>query len=139
MVFYAPFFRKKGETMEFFIKGEFKGLNDYTSANRKNKYAGAAIKKRETDYIATILTFKPKVESYPIKIIFTWHIHNRAKDLDNVSFAKKYILDGMVKAKTIQNDNLTKIIAFEDKCIIVKEKTLQGVHIRIIEDYEGEL
>jgi len=125
--------------MEIFIKGELKGLNDYTLANRRNKYAGASIKKRETEYIASIFTFKPKVEKYPIKIIFTWHIHNRAKDLDNVSFAKKYILDGMVKAKIIQSDNLTKIIAFEDQSVIVKEKTQQGVHIRIIEDYKGEL
>jgi hypothetical protein len=122
--------------MEFFIHKEFIGLNDYTEKNRTHKYAGSTAKKRETNDVAMMLMHKPKVEQYPIKIEFIWLINNRAKDLDNVTFAKKYILDGMVKARILKSDNLTKIIAFEDKAIIVKKKHHQGVLVRITENYE---
>lgn len=62
---------------------------------------------------------------------FTWVIKNRGKDLDNVAFAKKYILDGLTKAKVLQNDNLTKIVAFEDIAVITKDEHKQGVYIEI--------
>ena len=122
--------------MHYYIAKSFTGLNDYTDSNRTSKYSGSSVKKRETNDVARMLMCKPKVKEYPIKVMFTWLINNRGKDLDNVSFAKKYILDGMCKAGIIKNDNLTKIIAFEDKVIMVKDKSQQGVLVSITEGYK---
>ena len=35
---------------------------------------------------------------------FRWHVKSR-HDSDNIAFAKKYVLDGMVKAGVLENDN----------------------------------
>ena len=84
-------------------------LNEYTNANRSNRYIGAKIKKNETHYceICCVNQLKP-VLSYPIDISIEWYQNGR-KDPDNVSFGIKFILDGMVKAGIIENDGQKQI------------------------------
>ena len=39
-----------------------------------------------------------------VDMLFKWHVKGR-HDSDNIAFAKKYVLDGMVKAGVLENDN----------------------------------
>ena len=72
------------------------GLNEYTKYNRTNKYAGAEAKKKEQQYI------------------ITWIEENKRRDLDNICFAKKFILDALVEAGVLQDDNRKIVTNFTD-------------------------
>lgn len=92
----------------------FTFLNEYINAERRNRYIAAKIKKDTTNAIYYMLLNKPKIQT-PARLKFTWLIPHKRRDLDNISFAKKFILDSMVKAKIIPNDNLTHLIGFIDE------------------------
>lgn len=115
--------------MKIVIDHQFPTLNEYIEAERSNKFAGANIKSRETGLVKYFCIGKKQI-AYPTKIIFTWHLKNKRKDLDNVAYAKKFILDGLVRAGTLKNDNLNHIIGFEDKVIFDKK---EYVELEIIE------
>lgn len=100
--------------MKIIINHKFASLNEYVNAERSNRFAGANIKSRETK-IAEQECQNYKWLKFPCKMIFTWHLSNKRIDLDNTSFARKFILDGMVKAGVIPDDNLKHIQGFEDK------------------------
>jgi Holliday junction resolvase RusA-like endonuclease len=102
----------------------FTTLNEYIKIERENKFAANSVKCRETDVVKHFCKGK-KWMSYPCKITFTWHVKDKRKDLDNVAFAKKFILDGLVKAGVLKNDNLNHIIAFEDKVIFDKKEYVE--------------
>ena len=50
----------------------------------------------------------------PIKINFTWVEKNKKRDLDNVCFAKKFILDALQKSGKLENDNRRWVTGFTD-------------------------
>ena len=88
-------------------------LNNYINECRKNRYAGANMKKKvEND----IMVFINKLPNYtkPINIHFHWVEENKKRDLDNVCFAKKFILDAMVKAGKLKDDNRNCVTGFID-------------------------
>ena len=88
-------------------------LNQYIFECRKNKYAGANMKKKvEND----IMFFINKLPNYTnsINIHFHWVEENKRRDLDNVCFAKKFILDSMVKAGKLKDDNRNCVTGFID-------------------------
>lgn len=110
--------------MTYYIDHEFTTLNDYINAERRNKYVAAKIKKNETELVYYSMLNKPKAPT-PCCITITWHTKNKRKDADNIAFAKKFILDGMVKAGIIPNDNLTHIVELHDKFVIDKESYVE--------------
>ena len=85
------------------IPYKFCGLNDYTLACRKNKFAGANLKKKTQADISPYLSKLPQIKN-PVKIIFLWQEKDKRRDPDNCSFAQKFILDEMVKLQKIPND-----------------------------------
>lgn len=50
----------------------------------------------------------------PVKIEFTWIEPNKKRDLDNICWAKKFILDAMVNTEIIPNDNCNYVKDFMD-------------------------
>lgn len=110
-----------------YIEYPFTFLNEYIRLERSNKYKGAKIK-RESTYALSLMLKGKKIQT-PCKLKFTWIIANKKRDLDNIAFAKKFILDAMVKAKVIPNDNLTHIIGFVDEFEIGNKI---GVRIEVI-------
>ena len=48
-------------------------------------------------------------------ITFRWLCKNKKKDKDNIAFAKKFILDGLVEAGVIKNDGWDDIEGFQDE------------------------
>ena len=108
---------------KFIIRGRLDGLNEYTNKNRRNPYAGAKMKKdNETIVIYYIKFFKlKKVDKYPIKIKIDWYEKNRKRDIDNITFATKFILDGIVKAEIMQNDSQKYVNEIEHHVYIDKD------------------
>jgi Holliday junction resolvase RusA-like endonuclease len=111
-----------------FIKGKFTSLNDYIKAERSCKYISASIKKRETHQVKVQVLGK-KITT-PCKLRFTWHIKDKRTDPDNIAFAKKYVLDGLVQAKVIPDDTFNHVKGFEDDFVVSKET---GVKIERID------
>lgn len=60
---------------EFIIYGRLDGLNEYTSANRSNRYKGSQMKlKNESIVIEAIKRYQlNKIKKYPIKLKITWY------------------------------------------------------------------
>lgn len=99
--------------MKYIIDMKLPSLNDYTRWCRSNKFMAAKEKKAIEETICAYLDDMPKYEN-PIKIHFTWVEGNKRRDLDNICFAKKFILDAMVKGNKLKDDNRKCVTAFTD-------------------------
>ncbi len=91
----------------FVINGRLPSLNEYTSANRSNKYMGAKLK-RDSEFAvkSSIRRAKlPKVDKYPIALKITWYEPNKRRDIDNIVFATKFIQDALVAEGIIKDDS----------------------------------
>lgn len=101
---------------KFKIDKRLMGLNEYTAYNRANKYIGAKAKKNEQTYI--IWCIKEQLGNIkidkPVIGHFTWIEENKRRDLDNICFAKKFILDALVQAGVLQDDNRKIVTNFTD-------------------------
>lgn len=95
-------------------------LNDYITVCRTNKYKAAKFKENIEDNIAIFISDLPKFEK-PIRIHFHWIEGNKRRDLDNVAYAKKHILDAMVKCGRLKDDNRRCVTAFSDTFEYAKE------------------
>ena len=96
------------------ITGELADLNNYIDAERKNRFIAAKIKKKMTEICLYNVLGAKKIDK-KVHITFTWYCKNQKKDPDNISFAKKFILDGMVEAGVLKNDGWKQIKGFEDR------------------------
>ena len=105
------------------IKRRLPSFNEYINACRKNKYVGAKMKK-DIEYEIWLYIMQQlkgvKIEN-PVKIHFIWIEENGKRDLDNICFAKKFILDALVKAGVLQNDNRKHVSGFTDHFLYDKE------------------
>ena len=91
-------------------------LNEYIKASKVIKGKWNAGNQMKQDVQADIMFYLNKLPRFekPIKIHFHWVEENKKRDLDNVCFAKKFILDAMVKAGKLKNDNRKYVNGFED-------------------------
>lgn len=92
--------------MKLFIDYDFINWNEYIRVERGNKYHANAIKQEEKNIIAYIARQK-YTGSYPVTLTVRPHFKNKRKDLDN--FRLKGLIDGLVAAGVIKNDNLNCI------------------------------
>lgn len=100
---------------EIIFTGEYTDLNTYSTAERLNRYAAAEIKDMETTRAyADCLVSGVKQINKPVFIVFKWYVKDKKKDKDNISFAKKFIIDGMVQAHVLKNDGYKQIVGFMD-------------------------
>lgn len=88
-------------------------LNEYINLCRGNRYASAKYKKDTEAKIIKYLDSVPKYNN-PISIEFIWIEGNKRRDYDNVSFARKFILDALVKAGKLKDDNRKCVVGFTD-------------------------
>ena len=112
--------RRLGEpegTYRLVIPGKLPGLNEYVSANRLMPKAGARMKRNtEVDLVKIIKSKLRGVKiSKPVYITYIWYENNKRRDKDNISFAKKFIQDALVKAGTLEGDGWKHITGFEDR------------------------
>lgn len=115
--------------MNYQIKGKFITLNQHDGANRANKFMGAKIKHEMTDMVAVQLAGKGTITA-PCYVTFHWQYSSRA-DFDNIRFACKYVLDGMVKAGVLPNDNQKWVLGFRGDYFEKVAKGEEGVTVTV--------
>ena len=118
--------------MKITIDYKFKSLNNYINECRTNYHIANKTKQIETKLSAMYFSKIPKITEYPIELIFTWHMKSKVADLDG-RFAKN-VIDGLVKAKKIPDDNVKYInkithIYKEDKKDYLEVEILNGNNI----------
>lgn len=120
--------------MKFVIPGTFTDLNTYSNAERRNRFLASKIKKDETERVAieAQLNKLPAALNQPLMFHFVWHCDNKRKDPDNISFAKKFILDGLQDAGVITNDGWGQIAGFSDTFILDKDNPRVELIISIV-------
>ena len=95
--------------LNFIIEGKIIGLNEYTDACRAHARKGATLKREEQDAISwKILSHRNRsplpASEYPCKVSFHWIEKNGKRDLDNVCFGQKLILDSLVSLGILKDD-----------------------------------
>ena len=117
----------------FTINGRLIGLNEYTKANRTKSYLANKLKREQEELV--IWSAKSckleKVRAYPITLKIRWYEPNEKRDIDNITFAVKFILDGLVKSGYIENDSQRYVKSIEHIVDIDREKP--RVEVEIVE------
>lgn len=94
------------ENINIHIDYEFINWNEYINLERANKFLANKIKQEEKNFI--VINVKERyLGKYPIALTIKPHFSHKKSDLDN--FRMKGLIDGLVAAGVIENDNLTKI------------------------------
>ncbi len=100
----------------FVIDGLFKGMNDWRDAIQRSPHAGndmARAAKRRVESLAR-QQMVPRFDG-PVVVVFDWFEPNLRRDLDNVSgSARKWILDGLVAAGVLPDDNMAHVVGLQD-------------------------
>lgn len=111
------------------IPGELTDLNEYIKAINSNRYKANNIKQENTKLVSLCAIGKPKVEEYPVHIKFKWYSKNKRKDIDNVAFSKKYVLDGLVLRGILLDDGRKYVSSFTDEFYIDEKNPRVEVEI----------
>lgn len=104
------------------IHGRLPGLNEYINANRANRFAGAKMKKDTQAMIWASIAEKAKPMQGKVCLDFRWYEPNTRRDLDNCSYAKKFILDTLVEHHIIETDGWRGVEGFTDKFYVCKDQ-----------------
>ena len=108
--------------------------NDYINVCRYNKYGANKFKRDIQNDISVFLKDLPRFDK-PQRIRFLWIEGNKRRDLDNICFAKKFILDALVELGKLKDDNRKFVAAFSDDFTYGEEHKV----ILTFEDMEDEL
>lgn len=98
----------------FRIEGKLPSANDYIKLCRGNRYGGNKMVSDTEKYIALFIKKIPHIDR-PVILHFKWYEKNRKRDVDNVAFAKKFIIDTLVKTKKLTDDSSKYVIGFTDR------------------------
>ena len=93
--------------MRLFIEYTPPNWNKYIDAERTNKYIANNIKQQEKQIVRLLTRGKKYTGNYPVEVIVRPHYNAYRQDLDN--FRYKGLLDGLVAAGVLKNDNLKHI------------------------------
>ena len=98
----------------FEIKEKLPSLNDYTKANRSNVYMANKLKQDVQYDIKRYIGNAPRFIN-PVRLHFIWIEKDARRDLDNVAFAKKFILDALVNNEILVDDSQRFVQGFTDE------------------------
>jgi Holliday junction resolvase RusA-like endonuclease len=106
-------------------------------AQNKHRYAGAHLKKTETVRcaMAAIAGRVPRYKT-PVKLHFRWIEPNRKRDLDNIRYGAKWILDGLRESGKLTNDGWACVVGMSDEWLI--DKVNPRIEIVITEVVDGK-
>lgn len=106
-------------TYQAVIHGRLPGANEYITASRTNKYIGAKMKKEAQELVKWQIARLPKLRG-KVEIAFRWVEPNARRDLDNVAFGKKFILDALQELGKLENDDRKHVVGFTDTFAVDK-------------------
>jgi len=97
------------QRVKIVIPHRLPSLNEVINSNRSSKYAGARQKKTNQALIEHYVKMQCKEKFDKILVEIDWYEPNKKRDFDNISSAKKFILDALVKCEVIPNDGWENI------------------------------
>jgi len=111
---------------EVFVPGPLPGMNEIIAAAKSGRGKGNAYSRMKKQWGETVWALAksarlPKCEG-PVSVLFCWREKDRRRDIDNVAAAAKFILDGLVKAGVIANDNQQTVFSIEHRFTVDKRK-----------------
>jgi Holliday junction resolvase RusA-like endonuclease len=123
------------KTHRFTVLGRLSGANEAILKARANKYASAGIKRSETKRcaMAALLARIPSIKT-PIRVHFHWVEPNMRRDLDNIRYAAKYILDGLQVMGALPDDGWRWVVSMSDSFALDKFNPRVEV---TLEEYDG--
>lgn len=102
-------------TQELFIPVRLPSLNDFIGAMNRNRFIGNKMKREYTELVSTYAKANRLGHfTEPITLEFQYTEPNNKRDGDNIVFAKKFILDGLVEAGVLTDDNQKWVKGFSD-------------------------
>lgn len=104
----------------FTIPGELPNLNDVINKSKIHWAAYSKLKKEATTLVRYAANKLP-VFKEKIFLDITYYARNKRKDMDNIAFAKKFILDGLVEAGKIKNDGWGEIAGWQESFKVDKK------------------
>jgi hypothetical protein len=116
--------------MKLVLQGRLPSLNDYINSCRRNRYAGANVKKVIEESICLEIKKQIKIKFDTVTLIFAWYEANKKRDKDNIAFAKKFILDALQSAGTLTGDGWNQVVGFSDEFYVDKENPRVEITIK---------
>lgn len=112
-------------------------INEYIAACKIQKGKWNKGNQMKQDNQKQMIPFFKDLKNFDkrVKVDFTWVEKDRKRDLDNVCWAKKFILDALVQAKKIPDDSQKYVGDFADHFKLGKE---YKVIVKIKETKEGK-
>ena len=81
------------------------GMNDIIGAARNSRFGSASMKKKWTRIFEKASRKQLSPIKHPVHLECIWIEGDRRRDLDNVSAAIKFVLDGMIAAGVLVDDS----------------------------------
>lgn len=120
-------------TRTFEVPGRLPGLNEYTRACRSHWAVGAKLKRESTRLVAACArAARVGRFSGPVTVTCRWVERDSRRDLDNVAFGMKFVLDGLVEAGVIGDDDQRHVGG------ISSEFSIDGKNPRVVISITGE-
>ena len=118
----------------FTIHDRLPGMNEYTTQQRRNRYAGNLMKRTAQKAVEwEIRASKLKPIKSPVVILYTFYEPNKRRDKDNIAgFAHKVIQDALVNCGILRDDVWDCVEGYEDRFGIDKKHP----HIDVVLRYE---
>lgn len=112
------------------IEGRLASLNEYVRAERANRYEAARVKRGETARVrdAALAQGAPRFAG-PVTVSTTFYEPDRRRDADNVGFARKFVLDGLVAAGVIPDDSRRYVPQCPDRVLTDRERPRVEVEV----------
>jgi len=116
--------------LHFTIQGELPSMNEIVKAAKSHYGNYSKMKKKWTGYVALCCGKLPAIPKDAFFSI-TYYCSSKRKDKDNISAAKKFIFDGLVTAKKMDNDGWAEIDGWEETFSIDKKNPRIEVSITV--------
>ena len=122
--------------MKFEIPGRLPGLNEIIAAAKSHFGAYAKMKHEHTTAIAWLAKKLPTYKR--VELVITWYEPDQRRDPDNIMAGQKFILDGLVAAKVIPNDNQKHIVSIVHRFRVDKQNPRVEVEITEASEHTRE-
>ena len=119
--------------IRYYFPIKLPSLNEYTKACRTNAYAGAKMKAEAEEQLIWMIRQQGVHKAEGRNTVqFEWHEANRKRDLDNIAFGKKFILDALVTAGVLEGDGQKYVGSFTEWAIVDGK---YGVDVTLYEEF----
>jgi Holliday junction resolvase RusA-like endonuclease len=95
--------------LKLVIQGSLPGTNEILAASNNNRHVYNEMKRTNTTLIALMARSQKIPELPKSDYVITWICPNMKRDKDNIMGGQKFIFDGLVQAKRIENDGWKQI------------------------------